>query len=286
MYLPGADVDWAIEANFTDNVDYVGQAGGFASRGYAQLGRRTAFVGYVGDDWGGRFVRAELARDGVDTSALLRDPAGTSRSVNIMYRDGRRKNFYDGKGHMGLEPDLALCARILMGARLAHFNIPNWARQLLPLARDLGVRIAVDLQDVVSLDDPYRQDFLQYADIVFLSAANHAEPRPLIETLLAERPERVVIAGMGARGCAAGDRSGIHDFAPVELDLPVVDTNGAGDGLAVGFLSSFVLDGLDLATAVRRGQIVARYTCAQRASTSHLITAAQLAAFEHTLALL
>jgi hypothetical protein len=25
-----------------------------------------------------------------------------------MYRDGRRKNFYDGKGHMGLVPDLAL----------------------------------------------------------------------------------------------------------------------------------------------------------------------------------
>jgi sugar/nucleoside kinase (ribokinase family) len=101
-YLSGDEINFNVEANFTENIDCVGQAGGYASRGYAQLDRWTAFIGHVGDDHNGRFVRKEFARDGVDTTGLFIDSLGTSRSANFVYRDGRRKNFYDGKGHMHL----------------------------------------------------------------------------------------------------------------------------------------------------------------------------------------
>jgi sugar/nucleoside kinase (ribokinase family) len=56
------------------------------------------------------------------------------------------------------------------------------------------------------------------------------------------------------------------------MEAPVIDTNGAGDGLAVGFLSSYVLDGYSVEDSVRCGQIAARYTCTQKASSSQLIT--------------
>ncbi len=271
VYFYGADVDFSREANFTENLDYVGQAGGYASRGYAQLGKRTTFIGYVGDDFSGRFIREELARDGIDQSALFVDPAGTSRSINFMYCDGRRKNFYDGKSHMHLQPDRAVCRSVLADCRLAHFNIPNWARQLLPIAKELGVTVACDLQDVVTFHDDYREDFIAYADVVFFSAANQSDPRALIEELLRWRPELIVVAGMGAQGCALGTRAGICHFGPVSLDAPVIDTNGAGDGLAVGFLSSYVLDGYSLEHSIQRGQIAARYTCTQKASSANLI---------------
>src|SRR5512136_3128452 len=123
VYFQSDEPNFSREANFTENLDYVGQAGGYASRGFAQLGKRTAFIGYVGDDYSGRFIREEFARDGIDTTALFVDPAGTSRSINLMYPDGRRKNFYDGKSHMMLKPDLDICRRVLSQARLAHFNI-------------------------------------------------------------------------------------------------------------------------------------------------------------------
>ncbi|HNX50591.1 MAG TPA: hypothetical protein PKL08_10535, partial [Thermoanaerobaculaceae bacterium] len=42
IYLYGHDVDWTVEANFTQNLDYVGQAGGYSSRLFASLGCRTA----------------------------------------------------------------------------------------------------------------------------------------------------------------------------------------------------------------------------------------------------
>jgi sugar/nucleoside kinase (ribokinase family) len=276
VYPYGDEIDWSVEANFTRNTDCVGQAGGYASRGYARLGRRTAFLGYVGDDFCGRFVREELAGEGIDLSALFIDPAGTSRSVNFMYRDGRRKNFYDGGSHMTLAPDPAACREALARARLAHFHLPNWARRLLPVARQLGVVVACDLQDVVSLPDAYRQDFIEAADVIFFSAVNHPDPRPLVEALRAGRPERLVVAGMGARGCALGTSAGVRLFPPAELDLPVVDANGAGDALAVGFLDAWALQGLSPEEAVRRGQIAARFKCAIRSSSSTLITRDEL----------
>ncbi len=276
IYAYGEDIDFRVEANFTENIDYVGQAGGYASRGFAQLGKRTAFIGYVGHDYSGRFIREEFGRDKIDTTALFIDPAGTSRSINFMYRDGRRKNFYDGKGHMHLKPDLEICQAILAQSKLAHFNIPNWARYLLPIAKNLDLTIACDIQDVVSVDDAYRQDFIQYADILFFSAVNQAQPVALIETFLKAKPDQIVIAGLGAQGCAVGTQGDIQFFKAVEMESPVIDTNGAGDGLAVGFLSSFGLDNYSLSDSIRRGQIAAHYTCTQKACSSNLISPEKL----------
>ena len=278
VYLYGADVDFSVEANFSDNRDMVGQAGGYSSRGYAALGRRVAFIGHVGDDPNGRLVRETLVADGVDCRALFHDRAGTQRSVNLMYRDGRRKNFYDGKGHMTFAPDLETCRSVMRGARLVHVNLANWARYLLPLARELGLVIACDLQDVVDPADPYRQDFIDAADILFFSAANHPDPTPLIDHFRAHRPERVVVVGMGPRGAALGTAEGNRFFAPVVLDAPVTDTNGAGDSLAVGFLTSYVLDGNPLEASVWRGQIAARHACTLRGTSDGLMTAAELEA--------
>lgn len=274
VYLPGEVIDWSREANFSDNRDYVGQAGGYAARGYAQAGRATAFVGSLGDDAAGAMVRAAFARNGIDTRAVFPDPAGTARSVNLMYTGvagpGQRKNFYDGKGHLGLSPPEPVCRELLAGARLAHLNIPNWARQVLPWAREAGAVLATDVQDVADPADPYRADFVTGSDIVFFSAANHDGPEPIVRAYLSANPGLLLVAGLGARGCAVADAHGIAYFDALDLDWPIVDTNGAGDSLAVGFLTAYVLDGLDVPAAVERGQRHARWCCTQRASTESL----------------
>lgn len=276
VYLHGADIDWSVESNFTRNIDCVGQAGGYASRLFARLGKRTAYLGPVGDDHNGRLVRDTLARDGVDLTGLFLDAAGTNRSVNVMYRDGRRKNFYDGRGSMTVQPDLALCRGVLSRARLAHFSIVHWARYLLPVARELGAAIAVDLQDVVTADDPYRRDFVDGADVLLFSGVNHPDPTPVIDAYRRRNPGVVCVVGLGARGAVLGTPDGVRWFGPVEHERPVIDTNGAGDSLAVGFLASYLLDGHALSDAVQRGQLLARHTCTLDATDDGFLTRAEL----------
>jgi len=277
VFLYGQDIDFNVEANFSQNIDCVGQAGGYCARGFRRLGNRVGFVGSVGADYNGDFIRRELASDGIET-LFFPDPVGTHRSINFMYRDGRRKNFYDGKGSMEVKPDLAACEALLSRTRLVHVHIENWCRELLPIARRCGVLVSCDLQDVVALDDPYRRDFIEQADILFFSCTNHPNPSRAIDFFLTGNPNRIVVGGMGAQGAVLGTREGIRMFAPPPLDLPVLDTNGAGDSLAFGFLTSHVLEGRGLEESVMRGQVAARVTCSQRATSSELVTRERLEA--------
>ncbi|OAA30393.1 carbohydrate kinase [Kosmotoga arenicorallina S304] len=279
VYTNANSIDFVLEASFTENLDYIGMAGGYSSKGFARLGKKTAFIGFVGDDYMGRHIASELQADGIDTKGVFLDPMGTKRSVNLIFRDGTRKSFYDGKGSMHLKPDLETCRRILSGSKFAHFNIVNWSRYLLPIAKEEGLIISVDLQDIVDIDDTYRRDYVEFADVLFFSCVNFDDPTPFIKTFLEKKKDRIVISGMGKRGCAVGTKDGITFFPVVELQDPVVDTTGAGDSLAVGFLSSYLLDNYSLEDSIMRGQIAARYCCTKKASSSELITVEELDQF-------
>ncbi len=280
VYLYGAEIDFSVEMNFARNLDTVGQAGGYSARLARRLGYRTGLIGYIGDDFCGEHVRRTLQDDGVDCSALHVDPAGTKRSVNFMYPDGRRRNFYDGRGSMDVHPDLDRCAALLGSARMAHFAIVNWARELLAPARAARVPVCCDLQDVVSPDDPYREDFVVGADLLFCSSVNAADPTALLDALARRaRPGALLVCGMGAEGCAVRTPDGLRRFGPVQLPEPVRDTNGAGDSLAVGMATGLWLEALSLEQAVLRGQIAARHTCTLVADSAHLIDSSTLARY-------
>ncbi len=268
-----------VEAAFTDNEDGIGQAGGYSSLGYASLGRRVGFVGYVGDDPLGRWIEGALDRAGVEL-LLFTDPAGTSRSINLMRPDGTRNTFYDGKSHLELEPDLDRCVAFLAGARLVHVHLANWCRRLLAPARAAGLTIAVDLQDVPSPDDPYRRDFIEAADIIFASAVQADDARRLAEALANKNPQAEIVLGRGARGASLlTPGAGYREAPPARMEAPVVNTNGAGDSLAVGYLVARILSGFDADRSLQWGQTAARFACAHGgAGTPRLIREPELMA--------
>lgn len=272
IYLDENEVNFDREADFPENLDCVGQAGGYTARGFAQLGYRTAFIGYVGGDFSGRYILDAFAKDSINTDAVFIDPAGTSRSANFMFPDGRRKTFYDGKSHMHLEPDLEQCAAILDRTKHMHCNIPHWARHLLPLAKQGGISISCDVQDIIDINSDYHSDFIKYADILFFSTVNHTSPEDIMQQILAKHPEKIIISGMAGRGCAVATNAGIEFFDAVNIPQVVIDCNGAGDGLAVGFLSAHWFEHRTIPESILRGQFVARHTCTQKGTSDHLIT--------------
>ncbi len=271
IYLPGREIDFKVEANFTRNLDMVGQSGAYCAQGYARLGKKTVLIDTVGEDYHGEYIRQTLQQQGVDLQGLMIDTTGTRRSINIMYPDGRRKNFYDGRGHLTFQPDMKRMVNILKQCRAAHFSVLNWARYLLKPARDLKIPIACDLQDLTDINDPYRRDFIEAADILFFSGANFPDMKPVLKTLLHFKPDLLALIGLGARGCALVNQRKITWFPPFEPPFPVIDTNGAGDGLAVGFITSYWMDGYSIEDSARRGQISARYTCGLQGETARLI---------------
>ncbi len=263
VYLPpGADL--SSDVTFTSTLDGVGQAGGYASLVYASLGHVTAYFGAIGDDAAGREVRDVLDAHGIDLDACFPDPEGTARSVNLMTPDGRRRACYDGRGNPGVAVDRTRAAAVVRGARLCHVNIPNWARDVLPIARDAGCRIVTDLQDVADPADAYRSDFVEGSDLIAFSCARDIEPVAMMHAYWARNPRLVQLAGMGADGCAVGiDGVVVHHPAPA-ASLPIVDTNGAGDTLTAVFAAGLLLEGRAPTDAAHRAQLAARVTCSQR----------------------
>jgi sugar/nucleoside kinase (ribokinase family) len=100
----------------------------------------------------------------------------------------------------------------------------------------------------------------------------------MLKQLVRRSGGSTVVCGRGGLGVAVANSEGIRVYPPPRVDLPVVDVNGAGDALAVGFLVAHELEGRPIEDAVLRGQLAARWTCAQRASSANLITREQLEA--------
>ncbi len=271
IYLYGHEIDFSVEGNFSQNIDYVGQAGGYTSKGYARLGLKTSFIGYIGEDFAGKQIEQEFTQHKIDVSGVLIDSTGTARSINFMYPDGRRKNFYDGKDHMNLNYPLEMAKQIFAGADLIHFHIPNWARSLLPIAKESGAIVATDIQDLIFVDDPYREDFIKHSDYIFFSAANSKNAKTIMDQLLQKNRKLKIIAGKGKQGCAFLSESEFLELPSIELENPVIDTNGAGDSLAVGFLYSNVLKGNSVQSSLLSGQIAARHCCTLKADSDGLI---------------
>ena len=270
----------APEGTLAEVCDVVAHSGGYSARGYAALGYRTAFLGHVGADAQGRWVRDTLAADGIDLRGCVTS-GRTAHSVNVVDSTGARRNFYDPR-LVGVEPpDVDLATALLRRARMAHVNLPDWARTVLQPARRLGVVLVVDLQDTPGPDDDYRRDFVEAADVLLASGANLDDPHGYAQWALAAGPARLVVIGMGAAGCLVVPRDAEASTVPVAWlppdpltgrAPPIVDTNGAGDSLAVGIASALVLDGLPLEQAVRRGLLCARWCCTLRGTSDGLLS--------------
>ena len=264
VYLSGGDIDWTVESNFAVTADVVGQAGAYAARGFTALGMATTLVGAVGNDAAGGHVKRTVAGWGIDATWLV-DPLRTHRSVNLVFGDGSRKNFYDG----GAATEIAVPAlpdALFAGAAVVHVHLEDWCRQALAPARASGALVACDLQDVADLDDPYRRDFIAAADVLFFSGVDQPDPAAAAQQLLARGPAQVVVAGLGGSGALVATHVGLSRFPATAMDGPVIDTNGAGDSLAAATLWSMCVLGSEPEVAVQHGQIAARWMCKWRAN--------------------
>ena len=276
VYLYSDYINFKVEMNFSQNIDNIGQAGGYSSRILKNLDCNVGFIGYIGSDYHGKFIKDSFSSWDIETLWFM-DPEGTKRSINIMNKAGQRKNFYDGKGSMSANPDLEQCNKFLKNTGIVHFSIANWARYLLPICKELGLIISCDIQDIVDPDDEYRKDFIKASDVLFLSGVNFKNLTNLITSIRNLNQETLIIIGMGKKGAGISVKgTKISYYQTPKLYFPIVDTNGAGDALATGFLFAQYILKETIENSLLIGQINAQYICSQKCPKNRLMTKEQL----------
>ncbi|KKZ14480.1 MAG: carbohydrate kinase [Candidatus Synechococcus spongiarum 142] len=262
-----------VEALYNTLEPELETSGGSAANtvaGLASLGSSTGFIGRVCDDQLGRTFRHDITTIGV-TYLTPPSPGGaaTGRCLVLITPDAERTMATDpgcarDLGEDDLDPRLIRQAKVLYlegylfddpGAKAAF-------RRAAAMARQAGGLVALSLSDGFCVER-HREDFramiTEHVDILF---ANGVEITALLQVdTIAEAVEHVrqqpLIAALtcGAQGSLVLGGGLVHAIPPHPL-AGVVDTTGAGDLYAAGFLHGATRQ-LSLADCGRMGSLAA-----------------------------
>jgi adenosine kinase len=223
--------------------------------GIASLGARTAYVGKVKDDQIGRMYAHDIRAAGVafDTLPATSGPA-TGCSYILVTPDGERTmNTYLGAAQNLTPSDID--AGQVAASRIIYLEGYLWDPKdakdafvkAATIAHDSGREVALTLSDAFCVDR-YRAEFLDLmregtVDLVF---ANEAELHSLYQTadfdsaLKQLREDATLgIVTRSEQGCVVVSNDGVIAVPAYPIDK-LVDTTGAGDLFAAGFLFGLV----------------------------------------------
>ncbi len=152
--LYGAQVGGRLEDMASFN-KYIGGSPTNMAAGMARLGLRSALITRVGDEHMGRFIREELAREGVNTRGVVTDPARLTALVILGIRDEDRfplifyrENCADmALSEEDIDPSFITSARAVVatGTHLSHPRTEAAVLKALNIARKHGLQTALDI---------------------------------------------------------------------------------------------------------------------------------------------
>lgn len=217
-----------------------------------RLGLRTSFLGKLGNDALADSYRHAFAAAGVDASRFKRGDLPNARCLALVTPDAQRTMRTCLAAAMTLAP-AEISPADFAGCRHAHiegylvFN-QALADAVLASARAAGCTVSLDLSsfEVVNASrDWLFSQFHKGIDVVF---ANEDEIRALYQdrvsdysTLARRLAGHGVLAAvkLGGDGAWIAHEQALHRIEPVIVS-DVIDTNGAGDAWAAGFLYGYL----------------------------------------------
>jgi sugar/nucleoside kinase (ribokinase family) len=246
---------WPVE-NFTwgttmwvDTVqENIGGNGGNTSTALAVLGVPVRLYGMVGKDRQGEFILDFLLDRGVDTTCIARSDKPTTCTICIVHPSGDRLFLH----RVGSSTDVeAAAVRFDDGPPFSHFHLANLfalpvlrfeAGDMLARAKARGLTTSLDtgwdargrwMEDVRAC--------LPHTDLLFV---NESEAKMLsgfdapdaAVRALRELGAGDVVVKLGGRGCVV--YHGSARDAAAAFEVKVIDTTGAGDCFAGGFLAA------------------------------------------------
>jgi sugar/nucleoside kinase (ribokinase family) len=229
----------------------LGGSASLVAHGLARLGVRVALVAAVGDDAFGAMTLELLAGAGVDTTQVVRRPAGaTGLSVILSPAEGERAILT----HLGVIDSLTPADLPEPGAQVRHVHVAspylvNGVRDLLPpwlhAQRSAGRTVSVDTNDdparawtglrtlLAAADEvlPNRDEVRRWASALGLPDGSWQEAARAVASL----GPRVIVKA-GAEGGQVFGPEGALATVRAQPVTPV-DTTGAGDSFDAGWIA-------------------------------------------------
>jgi sugar/nucleoside kinase (ribokinase family) len=226
----------------------LGSSSAICAAGLAKLGNDVSFIGKVGPDPFGQFCLDALRRAGVEVSPVLVEPTlQTGITASISAGDRALITCLGAIAALRAEdvPESLL-------RRHRHLHVASYYLQralqpglagLFAAARRLGLTTSLDPGcDPQDRWGPGIYEVLPHADVLLV---NEVELAGLTGESGVEDGLRklagghtLVVAKLGARGCAALDDAAVR-FVPA-IPVNAIDTTGAGDSFDAGFLHAWL----------------------------------------------
>lgn len=241
----------------------------------ARLGHKTGWFSKLGEDEFGRYIKSTVMGEEVDVSRVTKDP---SRTTGILFKERfstiNPNVYYYRKGsaasHLSiddLDMDYICSAKILhvTGISLAlSKEMREAVFYAVKEARKCGVIISFDPNIRLKLwsKEDAKKYILELAELSDIIFPGKDEADLLLGT---EDPEevcrkffdmgvKIVALKLGKSGCYVKSKDEEEFVQGYKVDFPV-DTVGAGDGFAAGFLSGF-LENHSLVDCAKRANAV------------------------------
>lgn len=221
----------------------------------SNLGRRTGFIGKVGADMHGDFLRQVLGEKGVDTRGLISDSNVFTTLAFVSLSDKGERSFSFAR-----KPGADTCLRedeldmdMLRQCRIFHFGSLSLTNEPSRSATLTAAHAAKESGAIISYDPNYRaplwpnqetavnemRSLLKLVDIVKISDEETVlltgrESHTEAAAALLDEGVGCVVVTLGRNGAYAANGHGNVQLTPP--DVSVVDTTGAGDAFWGGFL--------------------------------------------------
>ena len=216
------------------------------------LGCEVDFATFIGDDIKGQVIRTWLEREGISMKHFfVSKDFPTAESLIFADKTGKRKIYCDLKRLQEVNdyPSLDVDFSQYDYAVLANIN---FNRGLIAKAKAAGCKIATDVHVLYGINDDFNQQFMENADILFLSnEAFVGHEGTFLKALYERYHNPIIVCGCGEHGalCYLGGADEYY-FESATAPNGIVDSTGAGDALFSSFLY-FYNSGYNIPTSLK-----------------------------------
>lgn len=270
MNLIDADEAIALYAKMGPAIEISGGSAANTAAGIASLGVPAAYIGKVCDDQMGRVFRHDITAAGVAfrSQPIIGEPP-TARSFILITPDAQRTmNTYLGACVLLSTEDID--EPLITAAEVTYMEGYLWDRpsaqeayrHAAQVAHAAGRKVSLTLSDTFCVErhrDSFAELVAGHVDILF---ANEEEAKALYQTdslddtlALARADCEIAAITRSEKGAIILNATSTYEIAAEHVE-DLVDTTGAGDLFAAGFLAGFVED-RHLADCGRMGALAA-----------------------------